>query len=114
MYYHHWQGGDPKNPDELWVAESGNTRHNNFSGRGLFGSHLVGTSANITFHLPQRMRVNIGFMGDYQWYFGDYLIQRFEENFNVVETNGRLDTYFGQRKGSVAFRREFTLSTPIG
>lgn len=104
LYYHHWQGGDTRDAAAEWRAPGGNVGHNNFSGRGFFGSHLIGGSTNITFHLPHNMRVNLGFMGDYQWYFGEYLIRRFEEEFIWSQTNGIIEEYYGKRKGSLAFQ----------
>lgn len=103
-HYHHWQGGDTLNEDA--------THTKVMPGKGFYGSHLVGGSANIKFFLPEQVSITVGFVGDYQWYFGNHKINRYED-YDMNEKGAPiLYTDYGHRKGSFAFESGMNIHYP--
>jgi hypothetical protein len=133
-HYHHWRSGNANNtttsntdPSLDWEADrvpwqpdlnaenhSAISGENNLSGRGKFGSHLLGGSANISFNLPQSMSLTFGVAGEYQWFYGESLIQRYDEDFNSLYSSGRTDQYYATRKGSASYEGGVRFHLPNG
>ncbi|NIZ40539.1 hypothetical protein PVA45_03295 [Entomospira entomophila] len=103
-HYHHWQGGDDFDQEK--------THTKVMAGQGFYGSHLVGASANIKFFLPAKTSITLGFVGDYQWYFGNHKINRYDD-YDMNETGAPvLFSDYGHRKGSFAFETGVNISHP--
>lgn len=105
-HYHHWQGGDNFDPEKTY------TYAKIMDGRGLFGSHLVGGSTNLKFLLPQKVSITAGFVGDYQWYFGDHLISVYDDFDMNTESAKVISKDYGYRKGSFAFETGINVTYP--